>query len=245
MRHALAILTFASPDCPAGQRLRLPHALQSLADSTYDGQVIIVDDGSSDPAHLDYLDSLHEQYRVVRRTSNGGISRAKNTCIRLLMESGAQVAFIAEDDIEFHAGWHIRYLQAHATTGIAHFSWAWDLDPDSPMSRTPVVLNGCTIDKTSHLNGLLLTFTPAVIQRIGGFKILPQPWGQEHTNWTRRIVQAGLAPFFADVPQSNDLVRMGPYGVHSALTREQKQCCAKENRRSARDLSVTYCPLTE
>lgn len=245
VKHALAILTCSLSRIESDVRSRLPHAIESLVLTDYPGPVFVVDDGSDDARHLKFLNSLRGRFHVVCRSVNGGISRAKNTCLRLLMQNDIDVGFIAEDDVEFRRGWHEEYLRAHDLTRIKHFSWSWDLDPDQPMKKTVARINHYPVVRTSHVNGLLLSFTPDVIATVGGFKLLPGLWGHEHTNWTQRIIRAGLAPFFADICNSNRFIQMGPYGNVSTISEEEKRKWTEENLDCACDFSELYFPLSE
>lgn len=248
IEHALAILTYVPAGRSVNLRKRLPWALKSLEASGYPGPVFIVDDGSTDRRHLATLKRLETfggRFRVVRRLQNGGVSRAKNTCLRLLAETACHIGFIAEDDVEFHSGWHCSYLAAHAATGIEHFSWAWDRDPSGKMRKSRRTIGGHGVVQSSRLNGALLTFTPRVIERVGGFRLLPGKWGHEHSNWTRRIVMAGLAPFFADVVASNRLIGISPYGRCSAVRAASREAWERENYAPAHDLSRIHFPLAE
>ncbi|MCH9020633.1 MAG: cobalamin biosynthesis protein [Proteobacteria bacterium] len=116
------------------------------------------------------------------------------------------------------------------------FSWAADaLIPG--MRKSLVTVENGQVVRTSHLNGVLLTLTPAVIDRVGGFQILPGPWGHTHVNWTKRIVKAGLAPFFADVCDSNRYVGINRFGEQSVFSSCEKQRFAAQNRVPAENLS--------
>ena len=244
VRHALAILTCVPQGAIESLRRRLPEALRTLETSGYDGSVAIVDDASSDAEHLRELDRLERRYHVIRRESNGGISRAKNTCLRVLLEAGINVAFLAEDDVEFYSGWHEQYLAAHQATGIQHFSWASDTYLRS-MRKFPREVNGHPIVQTSRLNGALLTVTPPVIHRVGGFRVMPAPWGHEHIHWTNRIVKAGLAPFYCDISDSNRYIGLNRFSCSSAFTPSQKADYSRKNQEAAADRSQVYWPLQE
>ena len=245
MRSALAILTYVPENAHPELLNRLPEAIQSLEKTGYTEDVFIVDDGSRCSSHIRYLESLKGRYQVIRRELNGGVCRGKNTCIRLLRDSEVEVGFLAEDDIDFRAGWYLQYLAAHRVTGIHHFSWAWDRDPSGLMQKNIRKINGHQIVQTSRLNGVFLTFTPAVIEQVGGSRLLPGKWGHTHTNWTLRIVKSDLAPFFSDVCHSNQFIGINRFGFQSAVSDEEKKNCERINRSPYRDLSRIYCPLEE
>jgi glycosyltransferase involved in cell wall biosynthesis len=245
MQTALAILTFVPAGASPGVRRRLPAALASLNESGYSGPVYVVDDGSTDDEHLVYLESLSPSITVVRRPENGGISRAKNTCLRVLADMGVDVGFLAEDDIAFFPGWFEAYVTAHHATGIHHFSWAWDQDPSGQMNKEIRQICGYPVLATTLVNGVFLSFTPAVMQQVGGFKILPAVWGHEHTHWTKRIILAGLAPFFADIVDSNYYLGLNAEAVASAIGAADRKKFAMQNLEPAEDLTPLFLPIWE
>lgn len=228
-----------------GLRKRLPVVLASLKNSGYPGLVSIIDDGSTDPEHLACLEALAPVASVVLRPKRGGIARAKNTALRILQDSQVDLGFLAEDDIEFPPGWWDAYTEAHIATGIEHFSWAWDDDPSGEMEKVERLIRGFPVMDTSRVNGVFLTFTPTVLQVVGGFKILPALWGHEHTQWTRRIVHADLAPFFADLPYSDRYVGLNSHAGFSAIPLEDRPQFDNENAPYAEILEPLFEPLIE
>jgi glycosyltransferase involved in cell wall biosynthesis len=200
---ALAILTYVDAARPASIGRRLRDAIASLERTSYRDPVLVVDDGSSCAEHLRYLDSLARdgRYEVIRRRANGGISRAKNTCLRAIAERDVEIGFLAEDDILFREGWDQAYAQAMSQSGVQHFSWYL---PDA--GNRVVACNGSLVTATSGLLGLLLTCTRDVLARVGGFKILPRRYGYEHIQWTYRNILAGFAPFPADIADSSRFI---------------------------------------
>ena len=199
-RTAPSILTYVDRARPPSVRDRLRHAVASLERTSYADPVIIVDDGSSCESHLSYLDQLERagRYQVIKRPKNGGISRARNTCLRALAGRDFEIGFMAEDDIVFHEGWDLAYVTAIRRSGIHHFSWYLD-EPADPV----LACNGFLVKTTSGLLGLLLTLTPQVLATVGGFKVLPHRYGYEHIQWTYRNILAGLAPFPCDIVDSH------------------------------------------
>lgn len=234
MRHALAILTYR----PAGNSEvdeRLYNCLSRLQETGYPGPVYIIDDGSPDRTiNCDWA-------KVIMRPTNGGISRAKNTCLRVLSECPIDVGFLAEDDTIFLDKWWIPYLEAHDKTAIHHFTWAWD--EKNGQVRTPTMVNGYQVDKHNRLCGVFLTFTPTVIERVGGFLPMPCAWGYEHINWTRRIVAAGLSPGLCDIPNSNNYIKLAdsPSTVSNRLKREGEQL----NKPIADNIDQIYWAIDE
>jgi len=191
------------------------------------------------------LDSVAPALPVVHRPVRGGISRAKNTALRVLQDAQVELGFLAEDDITFLPGWWDAYAEAHKTTGIHHFSWAWDDDPSGLMRKEEQLVRGFPVVETSIVNGVFLTFTPTVLEVVGGFKILPALWGHEHRHWTRRIVHAGLAPFFADLTQSDRYLGLNRNAIFSAIPDGLRGRYARQNASPAKSLKPLFEPLTE
>lgn len=237
---ALAILTYVDARRPHQVGRRLPEALASLKQTSYDGPVIIVDDGSSCENHQSYLRDLEREgrYSVIRRPTNGGISRAKNTCLRAISETGAEIGFLAEDDILFADGWDQAYTEAMRSSGIQHFSWFLP-DEDNHV----VACNRTLITATAGMLGLLLTFTREVFETVGGFKVLPHPYGYEHINWTYRIIHAGLAPFAADIVDSTRFVQRNTHP--SSLDEVDIQVGVEENRKPGYEITQIFETLRE
>ncbi len=237
---SLVILTYVDSRRPTAVRQRLPDAITSLEQTSYRGPVIIVDDGSSCEQHLRFLDGLATsgRYEVVRRPENGGISRAKNTCLRLLAESRAEIGFLAEDDIIFREGWDEAYITAMQRSGIQHFSW-YVQNPSDQI----VACNGALVSASSGLLGLLLTMTREVLAKVGGFKILPHRYGYEHIQWTYRNVLAGLAPFPCDIAESHRYI--GRNILPSSVDENDVQIGTEANRHSGYVIERLFEPFEE
>jgi glycosyltransferase involved in cell wall biosynthesis len=236
----MTILTYVDHARPPVVGRRLRDAIVSLERTSYRDRVFVVDDGSSCAEHLRYLDSLARdgRYKVIRRPANGGISRAKNTCQRVIAEQKVEIGFLAEDDILFHEGWHDAYIDAMRRSGVQHFSWYLP-DPDNCV----VACNGCLVTATSGVLGLLLTFTPNVLARVGGFKILPRRWGYEHVQWTQRIVLAGFAPFAADIADSGRFIERNTHP--SSVDDAEMQAGLTENLQPGFEIDRLHEPLEE
>ncbi len=243
MNFCLTVLTCV-PDNAPKMRRRLPHLMKTLQLSDFPGEVVIVDDGSKDPKHSEHLNAFEQKgVRVVRRPKRGGISRAKNTCLRVLRDSEFDFGFIMEDDVEVSPNWWQPYVNAHKKTGIHHFSWAADRHFSNMHKRVRTVRKGQVV-QCSRLNGVLLTVTPRQIAKIGGFKVLPRKWGFEHINYTDRCVRNGFAPFYADILGSEKFVRLGPGSRFTFISHKDRQASNRANRPGAMSRQVRE-PLKE
>jgi glycosyltransferase involved in cell wall biosynthesis len=237
---ALVILTYVDRTRPPLVRRRLRRAVTSLGRTSYAGTVIIVDDGSNCERHLRYLGQLERSggIQVIRRPVNGGISRAKNTCLRALAQQDVDIGFLAEDDIVFHDGWDDAYVRAISGSGIHHFSW-YVHQPDDPV----VACNGHLVTATSGLLGLLLTCTRDVLTRVGGFKVLPHRYGYEHIHWTYRNILAGLAPCPCDIAGSHRYI--GRSSLPSSCDAAEVQAGTALNRSDGYKIDRLFEPFEE
>jgi len=243
MSLALTILTWVPEERPL-LHLRLPHLIDTLRATDFPGSVTVVDDHSTDLPHIAYLEGLEASgIFVVRRPKRGGIARAKNTCLRVLQGSKFSFGFIMEDDMEVSGQWWKRYTDAHRTTGIHHFSWASNNYFSTMKKVRKKVKRGFAV-KCSRLNGSLLTVTPQQIRTLGGFKVLPHKWGYEHVNYTERCIRAKLAPFYADVVNSNNDARLGPFSKHTFIKHADRVKANKMNQRQARSRKI-HEPIQE
>lgn len=238
MKLGIAISTYV----PDGSRIetheRFKETLQSLEQTDFPGEIIVVDDGSTHPIHLEYLNSL--KYRVIKKEVNGGVSRVKNTSMRALMENNIDIGFLADDDVAYKTGWWQIYVEAHEKTGIHHFSWA----DKRGHNFTKHEINGFAINQSTGLNGILLTFTPEVIKQVGGMKILPAKHGFEHCNWTFRIIAAKLTPFYADVTNSNDFILLSEKWWASTVNNTDRANYIRQNEFCVK-ITDGYLPLEE
>jgi glycosyltransferase involved in cell wall biosynthesis len=218
----------------------LPQAIASLERTRYADPVIVVDDGSSCEGHHAYLDRLENQgrYRVIRRERSGGISRAKNTCLRAIADGRAAIGFLAEDDILFQDGWDQAYCEAMRRSRIQHFSWYL---PDE--NNRVVACNQALVTATAGLLGLLMTFTREALNTLGGFKVLPHRYGYEHIHWTYRAVLSGFAPFGADIVDSWNVVRRN--SLPASLDEADSRAGVEENRVPGCQIQRIHEPFEE
>lgn len=92
----MAKVTVAIPCCNHGAYL--PEALDSVAAQTFDDyEIVVVDDGSTDPETLEVLNGLSQPNLRVIRTANKGVSAARNRAIA--EASGAYILPLDADDV--------------------------------------------------------------------------------------------------------------------------------------------------
>lgn len=184
-------------------------SIRSLISSGYGGRIFIVDDGSETFDHIAVIreEDTSNRIAVIFRHENGGIARAKNTCIRTLLEAGCDTGFLADDDIEYSPGWDARYVETMSRFKIPHLSMYIDKGFET------VEEDGGVVRATPHVNGCFLTFTRELIDRVGYFKILDYKYGHEHSNFSVRCLNFGEIPFFGDIAEREKYLNIIPESI--------------------------------
>tara|TARA_R110002020_G_scaffold125084_1_gene282202 strand:+ start:1149 stop:1856 length:708 start_codon:yes stop_codon:yes gene_type:complete len=203
IKLAIAISTYA---VKKENEDRLQKCVDSLMRSGFSGRIIVVDDGSE--MQREVRGVLAGRIKMYRRDPNGGISKCKNTCIRLITEREYDIGFLADDDLLFEKNWWVPYVEAIKTTKLGHFSWA-----KHKKGVAAFKINEHLIYKTMQLNGCLMTFTPKIIEAVGGLPTHPESkWGWDHVPWSNRINRKFFPSLSRgeglDVTTSNELVKL-------------------------------------
>lgn len=162
-----------------------------------DFPIIVVDDASDTPVALDGV-------TVHRFDENVGIARAKNKCLELLMETGADHFFLADDDCYPKAeGWH----QPYVDSPYGHLCYLFkDVDRRKYLSTPPTLYDDGTHLAYSHPRGCLLYVDRPTVNTVGGMRPEFGKWGWDHVEYSSRIYNAGLIPFkFMDIVGSSGL----------------------------------------
>jgi glycosyltransferase involved in cell wall biosynthesis len=154
------------PVFDAGQDLA--QAVDSIAAQTYaDRELVIVDDGSTDPVTLRLLDEVVRRPGVsVHRQANGGPSRARNAAI--LRARGAYVLPLDADDwlAPEYLARTVPVLEAEPDVGVVH-TWIGLVGGHSGTWKTgefslEALLSRCTV----HVCSL---YRRAVWEAVGGY----------------------------------------------------------------------------
>lgn len=164
--------------------------------------IIFIVDAGSDTNYASTAD-----YKFKQRAT---ISEAKNKCMHLCYESGADHVFIFDDDSwPIHKDWWKPYVESgehHLCATFLPFNRMFN----KPIDRIDYVGNNYEdyISIKSHLlpNGYCLYFTRHCIDTVGGFDTNFKN-KYEHVSLSQRIHNAGLTKYmYQDVYGSEDLI---------------------------------------
>jgi GT2 family glycosyltransferase len=189
-------------------------AVDSFHAAKSEGQLVIVDDGSSQ-AHKNLIETLRQRYNysVVTKKENTGISRAKNTCLRVFQESDCDVCFLLDDDVVVNQGWQKIYLDAFQKIPYKiffHNDFFYISRAEKNFKFTIENINGINVVVANHTTGVCMILLKDVLKTIGFFRPFPGKWGHEHVEYSRRAIENGLSSQkgYCDVQGSNNLIKL-------------------------------------
>ena len=163
-----------------------PRFLDSWSEYAPEGaRLFIVDDASDKPVTLpEGVDAT-----LFRFDSNVGIARSNNKLLSLMMSSGAEHFFLADDDMTFTGE---RWWEPFLRSGDRHLMYMWG----SGASYRDDEVVGYT-----HPFGCFLYIHRSVVDAIGGFDPRFGIYGGEHQSFSDRAHNAGFSRVRYGCPQ--------------------------------------------
>lgn len=216
MKIAVCITTRNRPDV-LGRAL----ALHRFNRPNEDTRLFVVDDNSTVPASesIPFLDG-EEVYYAPKRL---GIPRAKNKCLELAMNWGADRIFLFDDDC-----WPIDrfWYKAYVNNPEPHLFYVFVNKGNQTKAFGEIGRDtNRGIRWFNHTRGCMLYFQRRVIERVGGFDPMFGNGGYEHTELSDRIHNAGLTSHaYQDVIGSERLIHSADeYNeVESTFTQKER-----------------------
>jgi hypothetical protein len=179
-----------------------------------DTVVIIVDDGSLIKNHLTWVSITFPDIIIVEKPTNNGISKCKNTCLRMLYENNCDYFFLLDDDIEILQPIEDKYINSLYDDKVSILS--------GRAESNPVVLNySKNTNQTNHLNGYVLCFSKLTFMKSGYFKVFPCKYGHEHTWYTHRVMSCTNQIGYFDIASNEFYIKL--ISVESSINDEQRQ----------------------
>lgn len=166
-------------------------------------KIFVVDDGSESPKQIEGI--IYHYFE-----KNVGIPKAKNKCLELAADWGADHIFLFDDDIyPIVKDWWKPYVESPE----AHFQYCWsDIKPGKYGDQHYYSIGERLYEDDnffsfSHPRGQMLYIdAKKVLPRIGGFDPIYGKGMVEHVDWSWRIHNAGLSTWKnQDVIGSEDL----------------------------------------
>ena len=208
IKIGIAISTFTEENTESKRYEIIEKSLNSLREvldkTSIQTYIVIVVDGQVPEKHNELLKKY--DFNIYHRPENGGVAKAKNTSIRLLLEQNIDIGFLADDDVLYKNNCleeycncilkgkihHIGFCQMHQ---LVHPKNEWE-----KMGYIKTQINGQVVMKHGGNGvGCWLSFTPELIKKIGYFKVMPGKYGYEHINFTKRCIHHKIIPFGCDI----------------------------------------------
>lgn len=204
-KYGLSITTYIGPQTHPNRINIFLTSVYSLISSGFDGQITIVDDASITKTHLEKLVDLKNKIEIIRRPKNTTLAQCKNQSIDSLR--GCRYLFLCDDDMIYNGRWWYLYINANKQTNIQHFCYYVPQVYHNPPA-TIEKYKGVDLLKHEELNGCMMFVTDTVIKEVGKFVDYPRKGWLEHPFYTQRCVEKKMCPFYCDVSNSRDYIRL-------------------------------------
>lgn len=205
LKVGYAISTF-NRDNPQRQNIFM-NSIRTFVENTplcSNDVVYMVDDCSPIKTHLTHVRSKYPHIKIHEKETNGGISKVKNTSIRLLQDEGCDIMFLLDDDnMYINKNWSIEYIKRLVLIDNNFVQKTFSMK-----SATMFNFNNVPCIWSNSIYGTLLGITKYVIDEIGYFKVFPSAYAGDHHNFTFRILEKHLCKGLIDVPISDVYVVM-------------------------------------
>lgn len=190
MKIAVCITTRNRPD--VFEKIFRKHQEFLSKNPKVEMKILIVDDASETA----YAIADHRFHR------QAGVARAKNKCLELAYDWGADHIFLFDDDCYPIAyDWWKPYVEHKEP----HLMYQFKL-PGKPETDMRELYRDNETVAYSHTRGAMIYVTKEVLDTVGGMDVRYHN-GFEHPDWTNRIHNAGLTTYRAmDVPNSHKLL---------------------------------------
>lgn len=206
MKIAIAITTFNRTDI-------LYRGLEEQVKYLPKGSAIfIVDDGSTDQPDMDKIADIIDdrtEVSIYFASENKGIAAAKNKCLELADEWGADHIFLFDSDTwPRRSGWEQPYIKSREPHLMYIFTkFAVEGRSGHNLSDCVEIYRDSEIVAFNHVRGCMLYLDRSVLDVVGGFDVRYGKAMFEHTDFSNRIHNAGLTSFrVMDVPNSQGLI---------------------------------------
>ena len=220
------------------------HSLQNILKTCpLNVYVVLVVDGPIPQKHTQILNKF--DFPIHQKKVNGGVARAKNTSIRLLLEQNIDLGFLADDDVLYKPNCIEKYVNVIQKGNIHHIGFCQMhplVHPKNEWKKfgyIKTLVNDVEVMKHGGGGvGCWLSFTPELIKKIGYFKVMEGKYGYEHINFTHRCIHHKMIPHAIDIvdPFSYmDHIGFEPIGYNTfkkshSISEETRICENQKNK---------------
>jgi GT2 family glycosyltransferase len=181
-----------------------------LGETRSEYTVAVFDDGSTDDTIAFLEGEGRALFDHLNKGARGGVARNSNRAILFAKEQDADILFLLNDDIEFIGNPFPIYEKAIKETPYQHFCYT---DSASPNKSFAEFRSGdLTLVQTKLVSdGVCLTITREMIEKLGGFHLAFGFYGVDHTHFSYRASLAGFSRDVLDVKEVKGLIKVTQY----------------------------------
>lgn len=225
MKIAVCITTFNRPE------ILLRGLVEQWKFLPKGAKIFVVDDGSTDKPDMSGFPAIE----FVELPQNRGIAAAKNKCLELAEDWGADHIFLFDSDCwPKRSGWEKPYIASKEPHLMYMFTkFATDGPNGHNLTDCVEIYRDSEIVAFSHVRGCMLYVDAKILPVVGGFD---ERYGKamfEHTDYSNRIHNNALTKFrVMDVAGSSDLIySMDEHReAASSITVTERQIGLRNNR---------------
>lgn len=167
--------------------------------------VFVSDDGSTDPATIDYLNELtyNQNIVVLRNPDRLGIAGNTNRLLKCL--DRFKYGMLLNDDVEvLNDGWDKAYFEAMERASMHHFIYREPGIYGAVRGESKRINEVAVNVVNDRPHGAVLAFTHTMLERVGHFDERYGVYGMEHVDWSRKAWEFNLQPVgFYDIENSH------------------------------------------
>jgi len=153
---------------------------------------------------------------------NAGVTGNSNKAIKWFMETKCDHLCLCNDDLEVSGPFHKTYAAAHEKLGIGLLCHC-DFEGEA-YKWVVVKARGIQVKLLTRMTGIMMSFTRAVVDRIGYYDAYNFTFGQEHCDYTNRARLTGFINLNGVAQHCLDVVcpELKHQEVESSLTDSEK-----------------------
>lgn len=149
---------------------------------------VVSDDSESEDNKKLNIEACGSMFDYIDNSSNRGIARNKNSCIRAL--SHCDYIFLFDDDcFPIKDGWAEYVINCHKESGVHHFNL---LDRNLHQPVVEKAYDNFIIEEHRLVGGVFMFLTKEVVEKVGAFNKDYDVYGFEHASYTYRVFRSGL-----------------------------------------------------
>lgn len=149
---------------------------------------VVSDDSELEESKKQNIEACGSMFDYIDNSSNRGIARNKNSCIKALKD--CDYIFLFDDDcFPIKDGWAEYVIDCHEKSGVHHFNL---LDNKLHNLIKETKYDNFSVQEHHLVGGVFMFLTKEVVEKVGAFNKNYDVYGFEHASYTYRVFRSGL-----------------------------------------------------